>query len=76
MRSGIRFILLLTIITTFGWSLLGAQVPATIEVVRQANDTASIINVKWQPADEKAWHDQNDDRLDIMSRYNHLCISF
>ena len=66
MRSGIRFILLLLIISSFGWSKLVAQVPASLEGMRLANDTAVIINVKWQASDEKAWHDKNDGRLEIL----------
>lgn len=66
MQSGIRFILILVIISSFGWSKLGAQVTANIEVLRQAYDTAAIINVKWQAMDEQAWHDKNDGRLDIL----------
>ncbi|HQW26105.1 MAG TPA: hypothetical protein PLV75_09100, partial [Saprospiraceae bacterium] len=62
MRSGIRFILLLLIISSFGWSKLVAQVPASLEGMRLANDTAVIINVKWHASDEKAWHDKNDGR--------------
>ena len=66
MRSGIRFILLLLIISSFGWSKLVAQVPASLEGMRLANDTAVIINVKWHASDEKAWHDKNDGRLEIL----------
>jgi hypothetical protein len=66
MRSGIRFILLLLIISSFGWSKLVAQLTASIEVVHHVNDTAAVINVKWQETDEKAWHDKNDGRLDIL----------
>lgn len=66
MRSGIRFILLLMIISSLGGSKLVAQIQASIEVRRQAYDTAAIINVKWQALDEKAWHDKNDGRLEIL----------
>ncbi|HSF88825.1 MAG TPA: hypothetical protein VLA46_05360, partial [Saprospiraceae bacterium] len=66
MRSGIRFILLLLILSSFGWSKLVAQVNARIEVMRQVYDTAAIIQVRWNEADEKAWHDKNDGRLDIL----------
>ncbi len=66
MQSGIRFILLLLIISSFGWSKLVAQVNASIEVIHQAYDTAAIINVNWQAVDEKTWHDQNDGRLEIL----------
>lgn len=66
MRSGIRFTLLLLILSSLGWPKLVAQVNTSIEVLRQASDTLAIIDVKWKAVDELAWHDKNDGRLDIL----------
>jgi lysyl endopeptidase len=50
------------------WQMdLCAQVAATIDYARQADDSIALIHIRWSAADEDAWHERNEGMLDIMS---------
>lgn len=61
-----KVVFLLLCVFSFYIAGIEAQVNTRVDYLRHAVDSTEILQVRWAPADEQDWHNENDGRLDIM----------
>ncbi len=65
MRSFLPYFSFICFLVLGAATQLEAQVASNVSFTNQAHDSVTVISVRWDIKDEKAWHDTNEGHLEI-----------
>ncbi len=67
MRSFFRVLFFFSCFLLFSNTYVLSQLPASVSIARQVQDSRAVISVSWDENAEKGWHEANDGNLEIPS---------